>query len=67
MAKFGPTRGEHKFRLAICALGLCMTVFAVSFHGITGIVWLEIVLIAGAFFGGFGYLSIRALLKGDRE
>jgi hypothetical protein len=67
MTKYGPTRGEHKLRLAICAFGLALTVFAVSFHGITGLVWFEIVILSTLFFGGAGFLSIRALWKGDRE
>ncbi|MBT8410268.1 MAG: hypothetical protein KJP02_00535 [Octadecabacter sp.] len=67
MNKYGPTRGEHKIRLAICIFGLGLTAFAVSFHGIRGIASLEIILISGAVFGGTGFFSLRALLKGDAE
>lgn len=67
MSKFGPSRREHKIRLAICAFGMAMAIFALSFHGIGGIASLEILLISGAFFGGTAFFSIRALLKGDDE
>ena len=67
MSKYGPTRAEHKFRLAVCIFGLAMAAFAISFHGIRGIASLEIILISGAFFGGTGVMSLRALLKGDQE
>jgi len=67
MSKYGPTRGEHKLRLAICAGGLALTAFALAFHGIGGIASLEIMLISGAVFGGTGFFSLRALLKGDRK
>ncbi|MEM7723248.1 MAG: hypothetical protein AAF376_12830 [Pseudomonadota bacterium] len=67
MSKYGPTRGEHKFRVGLSLFGLALTAFAVSFHGIQGIASLEIMLISGGFFGLMGFFSARALLKGDRE
>jgi hypothetical protein len=64
MSKFGPTRGEHLFRLifSIFGLGCIGVLFAV--HGVPrGPGLVEVVGIAGAFFGGTAVLSARALLR----
>ncbi|WP_434615355.1 hypothetical protein [Tabrizicola sp. M-4] len=64
MNKFGPTRGEHLFRLVFSLFGLgCIGVlFAV--HGVPrGPGLVEVVGIAGAFFGGSAVWSARALLR----
>lgn len=52
MGKFGPTRGEMWFRLCFSLAGLALMVFALVTRGFGGIAWVEIVLIASAFFGG---------------
>lgn len=64
MSKYGPTRGEHLFRLIFSLFGLgCIGVlFAV--HGVPrGPGLVEVVGIAAAFFGGTAVLSARALLR----
>ena len=64
MNKYGPTRGEHLFRLIFSLFGLgCIGVlFAV--HGVPrGPGLVEVVGIAGAFFGGSAVWSARALLR----
>lgn len=64
MSKYGPTRGEHLFRLVFSLFGLgCIGVlFAV--RGVpNGPGLVEVVGIAGAFFGGSAVMSARALLR----
>lgn len=64
MSKYGPTRGEHLFRLifSIFGLGCIGVLFAVQ--GVPrGPGLVEVVGIAGAFFGGTFILSARALLR----
>ncbi|MCD1627545.1 MAG: hypothetical protein ACU0B7_13185 [Paracoccaceae bacterium] len=63
--KYGPTRGELKLRLAISVFGLGMMAFALVTRGFGGIAALEVVLIAGAFFGGTAVWSAWALLRKD--
>ncbi len=52
MSKYGPTRGELWFRFAFSAVGLALMAFAVFYRGFHGIASVEIIGIAGAFFGG---------------
>lgn len=66
MAKYGPTRGELKFRLGFSLVGLGMMAIALTLHGIKGIAWLEIVLIAGGFFGGTAVWTLVKLIREDR-
>lgn len=66
MAKYGPTRGELKFRLGFSLVGLAMMAVALTLHGIKGIAWLEIVLIAGGFFGGTFVWTLVKLIRRDR-
>jgi hypothetical protein len=61
MSKFGPSRGELWFRLVFSLVGLAMMVFALLTRGFGGIAWVEIVLIASAFFGGTAIWSARRL------
>ena len=63
MSRFGPTRGEHKLRLAISLAGLALLIGAYAMNGISGIASLEIAIIGGAFFGGSALWSARHLLK----
>jgi hypothetical protein len=63
--KYGPSRGELKLRLAISVFGLGLMAVALLTRGFGGIAMVEIVLIAGAFFGGSAILSARALLRKD--
>jgi predicted anti-sigma-YlaC factor YlaD len=65
--KFGPGRGELKFRLVVGILGLGMTFFALWRHGIAGMASAEIGLIATAFFGGTAGFAARDLLRLHRR
>ena len=68
MSKFGPTRGELKFRLAFSLAGLALMVFAVVYRGVGGIAWIEVVGISTVFFGGTAIWSAWKLLQnGERE
>ena len=63
MSKFGPTRGELWIRLCISLIGLAAMLFAILYRGIGGIAWIEVAVIAGAFFGGSAIWSGWKLLK----
>lgn len=65
--KYGPTRGEWKLRLAVSVFGLGLMAVALLTRGLGGIAALEVVLIAGTFFGGTAVLSAWALLRKDEE
>jgi Flp pilus assembly protein protease CpaA len=65
MSKFGPTRGEVKFRLAISLAGLALLIGAYAFNGIGGIASLEIAIIGTAFFGGSALWCILRLRRKD--
>ncbi|MDX1820175.1 MAG: hypothetical protein R3197_04695 [Paracoccaceae bacterium] len=65
--KYGPTRGEWKLRLAVSVFGLGMMAVALLTRGLGGIAALEVVLIAGTFFGGTAVWSAWALLRKDEE
>lgn len=63
--KYGPTRGEWKLRLAVSVFGLGLMAVALLTRGLGGIAALEVVLIAGTFFGGTAVWSAWALLRKD--
>lgn len=63
MSKYGPTRGEWIFRLVFSLVGLGMMAVALSLHGVRGIAWVEIVGIAGAFFGGSAIWAAWQLIR----
>jgi len=65
--KYGPTRGEWKLRLAVSVFGLGLMAVALLTRGLSGIAALEVVLIAGTFFGGTAVWSAWALLRKDEE
>lgn len=62
--KHGPTRGELWFRLAVSLAGLVLMAYALSRHGVRGLAWFEIVIFAGAFFGGTALWTLWRLLRG---
>lgn len=62
--KYGPGRGELWFRLAFSLAGLALLAFALLTSGGGGIAWAEIVIIAGAFFGGTALWSALRLMRG---
>jgi xanthosine utilization system XapX-like protein len=66
--KYGPSRGELKFRLAASLGGLALMVVALVYRGVpTGPAFVEVVGIAGLFFGGTAIWSGWRLLKRGRE
>jgi hypothetical protein len=66
--RFGPSRGELKLRLAISCAGLCLMLAALVLRGVpTGPAFVEVVGIAGAFFGGTAVWSLYRLYRGDRS
>lgn len=67
MSRFGPTQGEHKFRLVFSLCGLAVMITAYASHGISGIASLEIAIFGGAFFGGSAIWSAWQLRKGPPE
>jgi hypothetical protein len=64
--RHGPSRGELKFRLAVSLAGLALLAVALLTRQVSGIAWIEVALIGGAFFGGSAALSLRALLREGR-
>lgn len=64
-SRYGPSRGELKLRLAVSVFGLGLMVFALLTRGFGGIAMVEVVLIAGTFFGGSAVWSAWALLRKD--
>jgi hypothetical protein len=54
-----------KLRLAVSLFGLGLMVFALLTRGFGGIAMIEVVLIAGTFFGGSAVWSARALMRKD--
>lgn len=66
--KYGPTRGELKFRLIASLGGLALMLFALFYRGIpTGPAFVEVVGIAGLFFGGTAIWSARKLMKREGD
>ena len=64
MTKYGPTRGELKFRIIVSILGLALMVFALWYRGIPrGPALVEVVGLATVFFGGTLILSVRRMMK----
>lgn len=61
--KYGPERGELWFRLVFSIAGLGLLGVALARHGVSGLAWFEIVLIAGGFFGGTAVWTIWQLAR----
>lgn len=66
MTRFGPGRGELRFRLVASLAGLALLGVAAVLRP-AGPAWVEIVALGGAFFGGTAVWSARALLKECRQ
>jgi xanthosine utilization system XapX-like protein len=65
--KYGPSRGELKFRLAVSLAGLALMLFALFYRGIpSGPAFVEVVGMAGLFFGGTAVWSAWQLRRRDR-
>jgi hypothetical protein len=67
MSRFGPTRGELKFRLAFSVAGLALLIGAYATNGIGGIASLEIAIIGFGFFGGSALWSARRLWRREEK
>ncbi|MEM1350775.1 MAG: hypothetical protein AAGF27_00445 [Pseudomonadota bacterium] len=69
MSKFGPTRGELKFRLLVSLAGLILLFGALIFRGLpVGPAMFEVVIISGGFFGGtfvWAVVRLRRIADGD--
>ena len=66
MSRFGPSRGELKFRLVVSLGGLALMAVALFWRGLpTGPALVEVVGMAGLFFGGTAIWSARQLWKGE--
>lgn len=64
--RFGPSRGELRFRLIFSLAGLALMVAALVWRGVpTGPAFVEVVGIAGLFFGGTAIWTVRQLLRRD--
>jgi hypothetical protein len=64
--KFGPTRSDLRFRLAVSLGGLALLAVALVHRGIPqGPAFFEVIGVAGAFFGGTAIWAIRKLVKGE--
>ncbi len=63
MNKYGPTRGELTLRIVVSILGLGFMGAAIWVRGIPeGPALVEVVGLAGVFFGGTLVLSVRRLI-----
>lgn len=68
MNRFGPSRGELKFRLVVSCAGLCLMMAALFLRGIpTGPAFVEVVGIAGLFFGGTAVWTLCRLYPKGRK
>jgi len=65
--RFGPSRGEIWLRFAISLAGLGLMAVALATRRIGGIASLEVMLIAGAFFGGSALWCAWTLWRGRGE
>lgn len=65
--KYGPSRGEYWFRLVASLAGLALLGFAITYRGVSGIAWAEIVGIGGVFLGGSASWSAWKLLTLPRD
>lgn len=66
MKHFGPTRGELKFRLAFSFVGLVALLGALVYRDFqAGPAMVEVLIIAGGFFGGSAIWTILKLVKHD--
>ncbi len=65
MSKYGPTRANNLFRLVFSLFGLACIGLLFAVRGVPkGPGLVEVVGIAGAFFGGTAVLSARARMRG---
>ena len=64
--RFGPTRGELRFRAGFSVFGLGLLAYALFHRGLPeGPGLVEVVGLAGLMFGGSLFLSVRKLIRRD--
>ncbi|TCP39747.1 hypothetical protein [Rhodovulum marinum] len=63
----GPGRGDHKVRLFLSLLGLGGVLVAGIVRGFDGAATVEVLGIAGLFFGGTALWSARALTRREDD
>ncbi|MGB3407393.1 MAG: hypothetical protein WBA67_07845 [Jannaschia sp.] len=63
MKDFGPTRRETLLYLGISVIGLVILALAVGLRGVGGIAAIEVVGIAGLFFGGTAVWAVLRLWR----
>lgn len=63
--KFGPTRGELWFWLAVSAIGLVVMAAAVVLRPPSGPALVEVLGLPGLLFGWLGLRSVRRLIRRD--
>lgn len=62
--KYGPSKGELKFRLAFSIAGLCLLAVALYLRGLPeGPGLVEVVGLSVVFFGGTAIFAIRGLMR----
>lgn len=62
--KFGPSKGELKFRLGFSVVGLLLLGAAIFLRGMPeGPGLIEVVGLSLAFFGGTAFFAIRGLMR----
>lgn len=64
--KFGPTRGEHVFRLVFSLAILALLVIAIKLHGLRGAASIELGLFGGSFLVGSAVWSAWKLWEGRK-
>jgi hypothetical protein len=65
--KFGPSRGEHRFRLAVGLGGLALVGYALATRPAHDIAWIEVAVLAGGFFGWTAVASARTLARRESD
>lgn len=63
----GPGRRDLRFRLTLSLLGLGGVIVAAALRGFDGAATVEVLGIAGLFFGGTALWSARALMRREGE
>lgn len=63
----GPGQGELRVRLALVALGFVLILIAVVARGMDGAATVEVLAIAGLFFGGSALFILRRMSRREDE
>lgn len=63
--KYGPTRGELWFWLAVSGIGLAVMTVALTIRAPSWPALIEVMLLPGLLFGWLGLRSVRRLIRRD--